>query len=70
VSRTRPIFRLRQLDSVPADATVHHYDELDEPTQTAISSAVDGGRAFSPDESARVGPGDVVVFTGYFQVSA
>jgi hypothetical protein len=70
VSRNRPIFRLRQLDSVPADATVHHYDELDEPTQTAISSAVGSGGAFSPDESAQVGAGDVVVFTGYFQVSA
>lgn len=70
MTHQRPIFRLRQLDSVPADATVHHYDELDEPTQSAISSAVGSGRAFSPEDSARVGPGDVVVFTGYFQVSA
>ncbi|MFC5368484.1 hypothetical protein [Salinirubrum litoreum] len=70
MTHQRPIFRLRQLDSVPADATVHHYDELDEPTQTAISSAVGSGRAFSPEASTRVGPGDVVVFTGYFKVSA
>jgi hypothetical protein len=69
VTYDRPIFRLRQLDTVPADATVHHYDELDEPTQSAISSAVGSGQAFSPDDSARVDPGDVVVFTGYFQVS-
>jgi hypothetical protein len=70
VTHDRPIFRLRQLDSVPADATVRHYDELDEPTQSAISAAVGGGRAFSPDDSTRLGPGDVVVFTGYFRVSA
>ena len=70
MTHTTPIFRLRQLDSVPSDATVHHYDELDESTQTALSSAVGGGRAFSPGASARLGPGDVVVFTGYFQVSA
>jgi hypothetical protein len=70
VPLARPVFQLRRLTTVPQDARVHHYDELDERTQTAVAVAVESGGAFSPEPSARVAPGDVVVYTDYFEVSS
>jgi hypothetical protein len=63
--------RVRKVETVPADAEVFHYDELDEGLKQAFPSLVeDGGGAVSGSVTdASVSEGDCVKFTDYYQVT-
>ncbi len=60
--------RLRRTGTVPADARVRHYDELDEETQVAVSELA--GRPRTAPEAGDLDDGDVVKFTDYYEVRA
>jgi hypothetical protein len=60
--------RLRRTGTIPADARVRHYDELDEETQVAVSEIA--GRPRTAPETEDLDDGDVVKFTDYYKVRA
>lgn len=60
--------RLSRVVSVPDGARIRHFDELDDPSQDFVARVAAGEDVAG--ESAELFDGDVVVFTGYFSVSA
>lgn len=53
---------------VPADARVHHVDELDEAAQTRLNAILHGEVDAVDAEVATLDEGDVVKFTDYYEV--
>ena len=63
--------RVRRTDSIPADARVRHIDELSEAAQQRLFSVVGDDATGTRLHGATAGEfddGDVVVFTGYYEV--
>jgi hypothetical protein len=63
--------RVRRTDSVPADARVRHIDELSEDAQQRLFSVTGEDATGARIDGATAGEfddGDVVVFTGYYEV--
>ena len=60
--------RLRRTGRIPPDATVRHYDELDDETQVAVTELA--GRPRTAPETGDLDDGDVVKFTDYYRVRA
>lgn len=60
--------RLRRTESVPADATVKHVDQLRTHTYSQIARMTDGSVVELDAASTRLSAGDVVVFTDYLRV--
>jgi len=60
--------RLRRTGTVPPDARVRHYDELDEETKVAVSELA--GEPQTAPETGDLDDGDVVKFTDYYEVRA
>jgi hypothetical protein len=58
--------RLRRTDWIPPGARVRHYDELGEDAQVLVRELA--GRPRTAPELADLDDGDVVKFTGYYQV--
>lgn len=58
---------LERVESVPADATVRHVDQLDSETFGAFYDAVTGDHCVS-DPTPDLEPGEVIVFTDYYRV--
>lgn len=59
---------VRKLETVPPSRRVRHFDELDEREQSLFASAAAG--RYQCREAESLGPGDVVVFTEYYEVVA
>ena len=69
-SHTRHL-RVRRTDSVPADARVRHIDELSDDAQQRLLSVVGGeatGARVDGTTAGEFDDGDVVVYTGYYEV--
>jgi len=60
--------RLRRTGRVSVDATVRHYDELDEETQVTVTELA--GRPRTASETGDLDDGDVVKFIDYYEVRA
>lgn len=60
--------RLRRTETVPADATVKHVDQLHERTYRAVARAANGSAVELDAASTVLSAGDVVVFTDYLRV--
>lgn len=65
---TSGALRLRRTDTVPADATVKHVDQLRESTYRRIARATDGSVVELDAASTQLSAGDIVVFTDYLRV--
>lgn len=65
---TSGALRLRRTDTVPADATVKHVDQLRDRTYRRIDRATDGSVVEVDAASTRLSAGDIVVFTDYLRV--
>ena len=67
-----PAVRLESAESVPADGSVRHYDELSEGAQGALPALTSGvpGEAILDEPTARTfTDGEYVKFTDYYQVT-
>lgn len=60
---------LRRVDSVAADATVRHIDQLDETALELFYAALEGARPL-PATGTDLEPGTVVVATEYYRIEA
>ena len=60
--------QVRRTDSIPADATVKHVDQLQASTHSALARAADGAAVELDAASTVLSAGDVVVFTDYLRV--
>jgi hypothetical protein len=62
---------VRKVETVPAEATVFHYDELDEELKQAFPSLVErgGGTVHESAADLSVSGGDCVKFTDYYQIT-
>ena len=60
--------RFRRTDTVPADATVKHVDQLRTSTYRAVARTTDGAGVELDASSTVLSAGDVVVFTYYLRV--
>jgi hypothetical protein len=61
-------YDVHRTDTVPEDARVHHFDELEDSAQEYLVRVAEGG---SPQETTSLSglqEGDVVVYTDYFHV--
>ena len=65
---TSGALRLRRTESVPADATVKHVDQLSARFYRQIERAADGSAVEIDAASTRLSAGDIVVFTDYLRV--
>jgi hypothetical protein len=63
--RARPSVTPTSPTSIDDTVSVRHYDELDDPAQQAVFSAVHGD---GTDDPAALPAGNVVVFNGYHRV--
>jgi hypothetical protein len=59
---------LRRTDSVPADATVKHVDQLEDATYQRLALAVRDHTVKIDASTTTLAAGDVVVFTDYLRV--
>lgn len=62
---------VRKVETVPAEAAVFHYDELDEGLKQAFPSLVEegGGTVRESAVAASVSEGDCVKFTDYYRIT-
>ncbi|NHN41466.1 hypothetical protein G9C85_07415 [Halorubellus sp. JP-L1] len=60
--------RLRRTESVPADATAKHVDQLEDRTYRRIAGRSTGETVEVPASRTRLSAGDVVVSTDYLRV--
>jgi hypothetical protein len=60
--------QLRRVDTVPADATVKHVDQLETSTYRTVARAANGTAVELDASSTVLSPGDIVVFTDYLRV--
>lgn len=63
-----PELTVEPAEQVPADARVHHVDELDEAAQTRLHALLEGSAEGVAVEEATLDAGDVVKFTDYYEV--
>jgi hypothetical protein len=63
--------RVRKVETVPAEAAVFHYDELDEELKQAFPSLVEDGSGPAPASvtNSPVSEGDCVKFTDYYRIT-
>ena len=63
--------RVRKVETVPAEATVFHYDELDEGLKQAFPTLVErgGGPVCESVADSPVSTGDCVKFTDYYRIT-
>ncbi|WP_226480506.1 hypothetical protein [Natrinema amylolyticum] len=59
--------RLERVESVAANATIRHVDQLDTKTLAAVYRAVSEDRPVSTAETD-LEPGEIIVFTDYYRV--
>ncbi|WP_267640601.1 hypothetical protein [Haloarchaeobius amylolyticus] len=64
------ILRLTEVESVPADATVRHVDQLSEDAYDQVIQLVDddGPNALQGPPAPDLADGEIIVFTDYLRV--
>jgi hypothetical protein len=66
-----PRVHLEKVDTIPHDARVFHYDQLEDELQSLLSALVDRERGDElPDTVVTVSSGDYVKYTDYYLVTA
>jgi hypothetical protein len=55
-------------DTVPENARVHHFDELEDSAQEYLAHVAEGRSPQKPTALSELQEGDVVVFTDYYHV--
>ncbi|XVH32188.1 hypothetical protein ACNS7O_03120 [Haloferacaceae archaeon DSL9] len=62
------VVSIEPVETLSAETSVRHYDELDERTQASLWRLVSEPADEVTTADIRLDPGDVVVFTEYFEI--
>ena len=61
-------FDVNRTETVPENARVRDFDELDDAAQEYLAYAVEGASPRDPTNLSGLEEGDVVVFTDYYRI--